>query len=88
MVTKRIAIEWNRRAVRQLIDLPAKIGVNLHDKVGELEESYDGDNDKNPLNLTNDQRLEASRHRVLFSVSDRITIIRIDEVTRRDHNTN
>jgi mRNA-degrading endonuclease RelE of RelBE toxin-antitoxin system len=88
MVAKGIAIEWNRRAVRQLIDLPAKIGVNLHDKVGELGESFDGDNDKNPLNLTNDQRLEVSRHRVLFSVSNRITIIRIDEVTRRDHNTN
>ena len=88
MVTKDIAIEWSRQALMQLIDLPAKIGVNLHDKVGELGKSYDGTNDKNPMNLTNDQRLEVCRHRVLFSASDRITIIRIDEVSRRDLNTN
>ena len=86
MVTKDIAIEWNRRALRQLIDLPAKIGVDLHDKVGELGSSCHSAKRKNPMDLTNDQRLEVSRHRVLFSISDRITIIRIDEVPRRDHN--
>jgi mRNA interferase RelE/StbE len=88
MVDKDIAIEWRRRALRQLLDFPDKYGIHIHEKVGELEEFPDCDNLKKLMDLTSDYRLAVNQHSVLFSFSNQITIISIDEVKHRDDSIN
>ena len=88
MVAKDIVIEWNRRALRQLIDLPIKIGICIHEKVVELENFPGGDTLEKNVNQTTNHRLQVCQHSVLFCVSDRITIFCINEVARYDTHTN
>ena len=88
MVARDIAIEWNRRALKQLVDLPAKIGICIHEKVGELANYHGGDTLENNVNQTTNHRLQVFQHSVLFCVSDRITIFCINEVARYDTHTN
>lgn len=88
MVAKDIVIEWNRRALRQLIDLPVKIGTCIHEEVGGLGNFSDGATLKNNVNQTTNHRLQVCQHSVLFCVSDRITIFCINEEARYDTHTN
>jgi len=88
MGTRDIVIEWNKTALKQLVDLPAKIGVCIHEKVGELANYHGGDTLENNVNQTTNHRLQVCQHSVLFCVADRITIFCINEVARYDTTNN
>ena len=81
------AIQWTRKALKQLRKLPPEMARRVYREAGALEHFPDCRNVKRLRNHTCDYRLRVGRYRVLFNYDDDIRIISIEEVRKRDENT-
>lgn len=83
-------VEWSKKAKKQLSRIDSRYREMIFDKVGELEDFPDVQLDLKKMQGSKDKeyRVRAGVYRVLFTVIDgKPTIIRIDEVMRRQSNT-
>lgn len=79
-------IEWTRKALKQLkkIDILFQQKIVIH--VGELKYWPDC---KNVIALKNSNkfRLRVGNYRIIFDIKDKLKIINIEEVKKRDERT-
>lgn len=83
-------VEWSKKAKKQLSRIDSRYREMIFDKVGELEDFPDVQLDLKKIQGSKDKeyRVRVGVYRVLFTVIDgKPTIIRIDEVMRRQSNT-
>ena len=81
------AIQWTRKALKQLRKLPPETARRIYRQVGALERFPDCRNVKRLKNHAHDYRLRVGRYRVFFNHDEDIRIISIEEVRKRDENT-
>ena len=83
-----VEIEWTRKALKQAAALPAQARQQVYSGVQNLRQWPATPNVK-ALQNRSDFRLRVGRYRVLFTVrpDGSITIIRIEEVKKRDEHT-
>jgi mRNA-degrading endonuclease RelE of RelBE toxin-antitoxin system len=83
-------IMWHNRARNQMKRIPRNYQVAIHDKVDQLVD-FPGTNDaldiKKLSNHDYDYRMRVGRYRVLFDFQEKIRIIAIQEVKKRDERT-
>ena len=83
-------VEWSKKAKKQLSRIDNRYREMIFDKVSELEDFPDVLLDLKTMQGSKDKeyRVRVGVYRVLFTVIDgKPTIIRIDEVMRRQSNT-
>jgi len=80
-------VEWKTKALRQARKIhDKKTRVAISQAVGTLRNWPDCQNIKS-LKNRDDYRLRVGRYRVIFTVTDAIRIITIEEVKKRDEQT-
>lgn len=81
------AIEWTKKAVKQLrkIDKPSQ--KTIYTAVGQLADFPHCGNVKQLHNHRYPYRLRVGRYRVFFEVKTEVKIVRIEEVKKRDERT-
>jgi len=87
-VNNTIAIEWTRKALKQAAALPGNVRQQIYNGVQNLR-LWPATPNVKALQNRNDYRLRVGRYRVLFTVhpDGSVTIIRIEEVKKRDEHT-
>lgn len=83
-------ILWHNRARKQMKRIPRNYQVAIHDKVDQLvdfPETNDALDIKKLSNHDYDYRMRVGRYRVLFDFQEKIKIIAIQEVKKRDERT-
>ncbi len=81
------AVEWKRKAVKQLRKIDRAHQPKIIVDVGGLMNWPDCSNVKHLTNHTYDYRLRVGRYRVFFNVHDVVEVIHIEEVKKRDERT-
>ena len=81
-------IEWTKKALKQVAALPDQAVQQIYSSVQNLEQWPETPNVKTLRNRS-DYRLRVGRYRVFFTVrpDGGFTIIRIEEVKKRDEHT-
>ena len=80
-------IAWQGRAVKQLRKLATKQQVQIRNAVGTLVHFDKVKDVKKLRNHAYDYRLRVGRFRVFFNVHQKIEIVTIEEVKKRDERT-
>jgi len=80
-------IEWQRKAVKQLRNLPQKQQVKIRDAVNGLVDFTGNRNVKKLKSHNYDYRLRLGNYRVLFNHATLVQIALIEEVRKRDEST-
>ena len=83
-----IEIEWSKKAFKQVATLPYKARHQVYNGVQSLRQWPETLNVK-ALQGRNDYRLRIGRYRALFTIhpDGTVTVIRIEEVKKRDEHT-
>ena len=83
-----VDIEWAKKALKQTSKLPMQVRQQVYQGVQTLREWPEVSNVK-ALKDRKDYRLRVNRYRVIFTVrpDGMVTIIRIEEVMKRDEHT-
>jgi mRNA interferase RelE/StbE len=81
------AIEWKRKAVKQLRKIDRRQQPKILADVGDLANWPNCPKVKHLTNHTYGYRLRVGRYRVFFNVHDIIEVIHIEEVKKRDGRT-
>ena len=80
-------IKWQPKAVRQLLRFPEDAQGRINRAVRDLSDS---DQWRNVIRLTDheyDYRLRVGNYRVLFNTSQRVRILSVEKVAKRDEKT-
>ena len=80
-------IEWSRKALKQLKNLPLKDADKIVDTVDDLERFPDCSGVKPLTRHRYDFRLRVGRYRVMFNFDGGIKVVHIEEVLKRDERT-
>ena len=80
-------IEWQRKAVKQLRNLPQKQQVKIRDAVNGLVDFTANQNVKKLKSHNCNYRLRVGNYRVLFNHAAQVQIALIEEVRKRDEST-
>ena len=83
------SIEWEKKALKQLLKLKNKPAANKIRKATreELPEYNKSQNVKALNNHTYQYRLRVGHYRIFFDVKEKLKIIAIEEVKKRDERT-
>jgi mRNA-degrading endonuclease RelE of RelBE toxin-antitoxin system len=81
------AINWTRKAAKQLLKQDRQHQVAIRDAVGELAAMPNCQNVKALTNHRYGYRLRVGNYRVLFDWDGEIKIVSIEEVRKRDERT-
>ena len=81
------AIEWKRKAVKQLRRIHPNQQKNIVQAVGQLAEFPNCPGVKALTNHQHSYRLRVGNYRVFFEHSDCVKIVTIEEVKKRDERT-
>lgn len=80
-------IQWSKKAVKQLVKLPAKDSRAIYARAGDLKDFPDCKNVKKLNNHEFPYRLRVGNYRVFFSFDGGIRVVSIEEVKKRDERT-
>lgn len=80
-------IEWQKKAVKQLKKIHASMRPVIVDEVGKLTDFTSNSNVKRLTNHTYDYRLRVGNYRVFFNHAQKVEIVYIEEVKKRDEQT-
>ena len=81
------SVEWKKRAIKDLRKIDRTQQGQIIAAVGALENWPDCSNIKHLANHQYDYRLRVGRYRVFFNVCERIEIVLVEEVKKRDERT-
>ena len=81
-------IEWQPKAVKQIIKIPQRDAKRVKDAVHTLEDDeVSWRNVKKLVNHQYSHRLRVGNYRVLFNLEKTLVIVTIEEVKKRDEKT-
>ena len=80
-------IEWKKKALKQLTKIPYDYRCGIGQAVESLAKWPESGQDIKKLSGRNDYRLRVGRYRVIFDVFEKLEIISIEEVKKRDERT-
>jgi mRNA-degrading endonuclease RelE of RelBE toxin-antitoxin system len=80
-------IEWEKKALKQLIQIFSKDRKNITESVKKLSAWPDCQNVKALTNHKYQYRLRVGRYRVFFDIENTLKIIWIEEVKKRNERT-
>jgi mRNA interferase RelE/StbE len=81
------SVEWKKRAIKDLRKIDRTHQGQIIEAVGALENWPDCSNIKRLANHQDDYRLRVGRYRVFFNVCERIEVVLVEEVRKRDERT-
>jgi mRNA interferase RelE/StbE len=81
------SVEWKKRAIKDLRKIDRTQQGQIIAAVGALENLPDCSNIKHLANHQYDYRLRVGRYRVFFNVCERIEVVLVEEVKKRDERT-
>jgi len=81
------AINWTPKAIKQLRKLDKPVQRELYGAVSDLANMPDCRNIKSLVNHTYGYRLRVGNYRILFDWDNKIRVIAIQEVKKRDERT-
>ena len=80
-------IEWEKRALKQLIKIPSKDRKKITESVKKLSTWPDCQNVKTLTNHKYQYRLRVGRYRVFFDIENSLKILKVEEVKTRNERT-
>lgn len=81
-------IEWNTKAVKQLVKIPQKDAMRVKESVNTLgQDEKSWRNVKKLVNHKYSHRLRVGNYRVLFNSEKTVVILTIEEIKKRDDRT-
>lgn len=80
-------IEWEKKAIKQLIQIPSKDRKTVTEAVKSLTDWPDCQNVRALQNHRYPYRLRVGRYRVFFEVENSLKVICIEEVKKRNERT-
>ncbi|MEA1922024.1 MAG: type II toxin-antitoxin system RelE/ParE family toxin [Pseudomonadota bacterium] len=81
------AIEWKIKAIKQLRKINPVSQKRIKNRVQELQDFPDCTGVKALTNHQYDYRLRVGNYRVFFEYADKVKIVTIEEVKKRDERT-
>ncbi len=81
------AIEWKRKAIKQLKKIHPAEQKNITNAVARLANFPDCSGVKSLINYQHSYRLRVGNYRIFFEHTDCVKVITIEEVKKRDERT-